>query len=366
MPEPPLSPDLAATADAPHESTLGARLAAAAARFAEVAARLDSASAAMRETGSPPDFHLIHALGDCHRDFLRARNDVTRSLKERGLPVPPASELTGLHALEAFARGPLASEGATSNHLAATEPPIAEAGETPVLPGLVPESLSGSEPPPDEPGEPVESAGEVRAVLEPEPAPPEFEETRPGITDASEFPAPSDFAPPSDAEAADPSVALETQPLSGPEEASPFPVAGPDAIERVEAAAFAEPDAVSSVDVARKLSVLEILETAQRIRTNDGGDFASLEACHREARELAEAVDGSPADALPEEAVRLAEGDHPLVSLLAAVRADEALTDAQWAGLHATVTEVYGRQMAVAVARRRLYLADVDGHSVGD
>ena len=47
----------------------------------------------------------------------------------------------------------------------------------------------------------------------------------------------------------------------------------------------------------------------------------------------------------------------PLVGLLTVVAGIESLSDAQWAVVHARVSEAFGRQLAVAAARGRLVVA---------
>ena len=52
-----------------------------------------------------------------------------------------------------------------------------------------------------------------------------------------------------------------------------------------------------------------------------------------------------------------AAGDHPIANLLLLVGGVESISDAQWAKVHARVTEAFGRQLAVYAARGRLVIA---------
>ncbi len=72
---------------------------------------------------------------------------------------------------------------------------------------------------------------------------------------------------------------------------------------------------------------------------------------------LTEATSGPP-----EEAIRLAEGDHPFVDLLTLIEEGDTLSDDDWARLHTSVGAAFGVPLARAAARGRLVLTTPTGH----
>ncbi len=101
-------------------------------------------------------------------------------------------------------------------------------------------------------------------------------------------------------------------------------------------------------------AALGVIETILRLRIRDGTEFPPLDECQSQAHSLRERIATSPASDLPAEANDLVRGEHPLAELLTVVGGIESLSDTQWADVHASVTQAFGRPLAVAAARGRL------------
>lgn len=118
-----------------------ARLSSLAVRFREVIGQMEQIAVTMREPGHPPDYRLVHALGDCHRQFSRLRHELLQMAATLGVKIRSTERLSGLHELEAFL--------GTLSETAGVELPPREPSSP------VPPSNWASEPPPE-----FESTGE--------------------------------------------------------------------------------------------------------------------------------------------------------------------------------------------------------------
>ncbi len=76
--------------------------------------------------------------------------------------------------------------------------------------------------------------------------------------------------------------------------------------------------------------------------------------CHEKAGALHAALLAGAWTSLSDEAVRLAEGDHPFAHLLTLIEQRDTLSDADWARLHASVGAALGVPLAQAASRARL------------
>ena len=93
---------------------------------------------------------------------------------------------------------------------------------------------------------------------------------------------------------------------------------------------------------------IAVLDRVLALRLAGLGELAALGDCQRAARALrSEIATGGRA----EDAGRLADGAHPLASLLALIGPAEALGDARWADLHHAVREAFGQPLATAASR---------------
>jgi hypothetical protein len=82
-------------------------------------------------------------------------------------------------------------------------------------------------------------------------------------------------------------------------------------------------------------------------------DFAPLAECQAQLRPLREAIANASDGTLPQVAISIAQGGHPLCSLLQLIDATD-LDDEQWAQLQEAVAGAFGRSLAAAVSRNHL------------
>jgi hypothetical protein len=128
-------------------------------------------------------------------------------------------------------------------------------------------------------------------------------------------------------------------------------------VEQAEALARAE-HGMGGRAATRRLA-LERLDRARAIRHRDPAASDLLRLVADSAESLRGALDDAPAHAEPPpEALRLAEGSHPLAVLLRFLEAEagEPLADDDWAAHHRTIAEAFGQPLAAAAARGRLVL----------
>jgi hypothetical protein len=311
--------------DMPGLPALAARLTAMTARYLEVVGHMEQTADSMRESGAPPEYHLLEALGDCHRQFLRMRHDVLRKAAMLGVKIRSTERLSTLRDIEAFL-----------DTLSETPPPAVGSSS----PSHTPHPMVVVEPATTTPPPPAEVV-----VAEPVPASPDSDPPR--HHDAMTSPEPWSVATvvssPSEAVAAEQSV----EPVAPRDAASSAPTAGLEP-------AFAD-DPAGRDEVVQ--AALAVLEKASRMSTHDGTELPALLEYHDEVRRLREVVEArSPGEWHPI-AERLASGKHPVAMLANAVEGKDALSDSDWADLHAMVTDTFGRPLAVALARHRLVVA---------
>jgi len=255
-------------------------------QFVATGDALRRAADVMGGEGVPPGYQLVHALGECHRQFLRMRQEVFRYAEARGRSLPPVEQVDGLAALVRLIDD-LTSD-AVSEPTAAPEPVVAASNTAPAVE--------------TEPVVSGEAAEGVEPVVEPLGGPPT------------------------------------------PEEVPPVPGGEPGR-------AAGE----SSGDDVRR-AALAVLDKALGMTPRDGAELPPLAECLERIRALRATIADAPADGLPDEARQLAEGGHPVAGLLAVIEGVEGLSDAQWAALHTSVSESFGRTLAVAAARGRIAL----------
>jgi hypothetical protein len=99
----------------------------------------------------------------------------------------------------------------------------------------------------------------------------------------------------------------------------------------------------------------QALATLDRVLTLalvDRKEFAPLLECQARARTIRASIADAPVLDLPQDATRLAEGDHPFHALLTLVER-EGLDDDIWASSLETVEAEFGKALSVAVARSK-------------
>lgn len=104
---------------------------------------------------------------------------------------------------------------------------------------------------------------------------------------------------------------------------------------------------------AIRTQALATLDRVLTLSVADGNAFAPLVACQAKARAERANLADAPVLQLPDQATRLAEGDHPFHSLLVLVEED-GLSDDYWAALLEAVEAEFGKALSVAVARSKV------------
>jgi hypothetical protein len=308
---------------------LAGRLASLKVRFLEVVGQMEQVAATMREPGAPPDYHIVQALGECHRQFLRIRHEVIHKAAALGVKIRSTERLAGLTDIEAFLE--------TLSESAAVERPPAREYRAPV---------ELATPAPEAETLPVPDVARAAPVFAPEllQSPVEAEAEPPALSIAH----------------GEPTIA-EPWSILGPAPAplEPAPalpvevVALPEPVE--EETPLAAPAGTGNAgDDSLRHAALGVLDKALRLALRDGGEWPALSAFHDQAAQLRAAIASCPHGALPAAAGALAAGVHPLARLANAVEGKEELSDADWADVHVVVTESFGRPLAVALARQRL------------
>lgn len=97
-----------------------------------------------------------------------------------------------------------------------------------------------------------------------------------------------------------------------------------------------------------------LLDRVLTLARSDGTPFTPLDQCHAEARRLRSDLLTSHSVRTMEVAQALVSGEHPLAALLELVTLGSILSDEQWARQQDVVVAACGRDLAVAVARRKL------------
>jgi len=303
----------------------------------------------MEQDGRPPSYRLLHSLGECHREFLRLRHEVTGRGRVLALPVPPLAKIGGLDDLarllfaasegegtdlpeacvEPESRQP-ADEPNALDFTPGIETPCVNSCVTPAAPCSI-DSRSDFESLPSESPEPFDP-------LTPDPSMTPYID---GCVPAMNLPA-EDIATRRHAESF--ATATETQITGKPgREPVPQPEYPPQ----------------DPPEVIRR-TALDVLDRVLMLKVRDGGEYLPLEKCLSAALMLREIIAGCPPHELPAEAFGLAAGTHAFAGLLSLVESVQSLSDTQWASGHARVSNMFGRPLAVAAARGRFHTPSPD------
>lgn len=111
----------------------------------------------------------------------------------------------------------------------------------------------------------------------------------------------------------------------------------------------------TQLDAVRR-QALAALDRVASLECPDQKEFPPLKTCQAKAEALRGAIAGASLADLPQEAVQLAEGDHPYVALVTLVESKDGLSDDLWASSMEAVEREFGKPLAVAVARARVVL----------
>lgn len=102
---------------------------------------------------------------------------------------------------------------------------------------------------------------------------------------------------------------------------------------------------------------LALVDRVLAIRYDGTSDAqAALTDCHNQARQVRGLIATSSAMNLPQVAISLVKGNHPLCALLSLVDEADRLDDDRWVQLEETVARSFGRALAVAASRRKLHI----------
>ena len=101
-------------------------------------------------------------------------------------------------------------------------------------------------------------------------------------------------------------------------------------------------------------TALDVTEQVLAISHTQHPAFEPLVECQAKARELHHALSATTWPAIHPDGHDLAQRKHPLAILLALVHASDDLDDDQWAEYQETVTQAFGKALAVAASRGKL------------
>ncbi|OCR02547.1 hypothetical protein BCD67_01285 [Oscillatoriales cyanobacterium USR001] len=101
--------------------------------------------------------------------------------------------------------------------------------------------------------------------------------------------------------------------------------------------------------------VLSLLDRLLGIVHQEQSNFAPLQLVYEQAKELQRSLSQAAAE-LPESAIALAEGKHPLFALLTLVEQGKNLDDSQWETLEESVEKAFGKPLVVPIRRGKLVI----------
>lgn len=106
-------------------------------------------------------------------------------------------------------------------------------------------------------------------------------------------------------------------------------------------------------------AALKVIDRVLAIAHRSQSDFAPLQSVQAKARELHRAISESTPTQLHSDAESLVSGKHPVSAVLALVEQQDKLDDEQWVILEETVSAAFGKQIAVAISRGKLTIAEM-------
>ena len=106
-------------------------------------------------------------------------------------------------------------------------------------------------------------------------------------------------------------------------------------------------------------AALKVIDRVLAIAHREQSDFAPLQSVQAKARELHRAISESTPTQLHSDAESLVSGKHPVSAVLALVEQQDKLDDEQWVILEETVSAAFGKQLAVAISRGKLTIAEM-------
>lgn len=107
-------------------------------------------------------------------------------------------------------------------------------------------------------------------------------------------------------------------------------------------------------------SALALLDRLEAIRLTDERDAAHWQRCLSEGRAIRRELAENPSSLAATHASRLLSSGHPLGAVVLLIAERDELNDERWWALHDAVVEVYGRDLATAIVRRRLTMPSAE------
>jgi uncharacterized protein YjdB len=106
-------------------------------------------------------------------------------------------------------------------------------------------------------------------------------------------------------------------------------------------------------------AALKVIDRVLALAHVSQSDFAPLQSVQAKARELHRAISSSTPTQLHSDAESLVSGKHPVSAVLTLVEQQDKLDDQQWVILEETVSAAFGKQLAVAISRGKLTIAEM-------
>lgn len=107
-------------------------------------------------------------------------------------------------------------------------------------------------------------------------------------------------------------------------------------------------------DSTLRQNILKLLEGILSLAHKEQKNYQPLQTLQQQASQL-KAVISTPNQPLPEAAEELASGQHPFSALLTLVEQQDRLSDTQWVVLEEKVAAAFGKSLAVAISRGKIY-----------
>ncbi len=106
-----------------------------------------------------------------------------------------------------------------------------------------------------------------------------------------------------------------------------------------------------------RAEAINVIRQVLNLQSTDGSPVSPLDDVRQQAEHLQVEIEEADGLTVPDAAIELTEGTHPLCALVAlALHADE-LDDEQWTAHYDTLTARFGRPLATALARGRVAAA---------
>ncbi|MGE3807569.1 MAG: hypothetical protein AB7K24_23135 [Gemmataceae bacterium] len=106
-----------------------------------------------------------------------------------------------------------------------------------------------------------------------------------------------------------------------------------------------------------------VLETVLKIAHRESSSFVPLQECHERARKLRESGSGDPEQLDLSDFEKLADGKHPFCDLIHLVEHRDDIDDQQWDELAQSVTNTFGKALATASVRGKLFIEGGNNNS---